>query len=524
MLEVVNLFILCILSVVCLGEAATIGPEADLVVSNKFIDPDGFNRSSVLAGSTFPGPTIIGTKGGRFKLNVIDRLTDPTMLRSTSIHWHGIHQTRTNWADGAAFVTQCPIVPGNSFLYDFPVNGQAGTFWYHSHLSTQYCDGLRGPFIVYDRNNDPYKKCIRQSTVITLADWPAPEDTGVLPPRPDSTLINGKGRYVNGPPVALAVVNVIQGKRYRLRVIGLSCDPSFTFAIDRHPLNIIEADGEYTAPHTVDAMEIFAGQRYSAILTANQPVGNYWIRADPDFRGFPGFDGGRNSAILRYVGAAISDPTTPFVNATRPLKEINLHALINPTPPGKPFVGGADVIIPIRHRFLPIPFRYEVNGKVFKSPTVPVLLQILSGTPAQELLPKGSIYELPPNKTIELNFQSIGDDLGRPHPFHLHGHTFYVIRSADSTAYNFNNPVRRDTVNTGSADANTTIRFVTDNAGPWFLHCHIDWHLDLGLAIVFAENVAGTPPWVNPTKPPAWDQLCPIYNVSNPDHHLEVKD
>ena len=26
----------------------------------------------------------------------------------------------------------------------------SGTFWYHSHLSTQYCDGLRGPLVVYD--------------------------------------------------------------------------------------------------------------------------------------------------------------------------------------------------------------------------------------------------------------------------------------------------------------------------------------------------------------------------------------
>lgn len=28
-----------------------------------------------------------------------------------------------------------------------------GTFWYHSHLSTQYCDGLRGAFVVYDPND-----------------------------------------------------------------------------------------------------------------------------------------------------------------------------------------------------------------------------------------------------------------------------------------------------------------------------------------------------------------------------------
>ena len=26
---------------------------------------------------------------------------------------------------------------------NFAVPGQSGTFWYHSHYSTQYCDGLR---------------------------------------------------------------------------------------------------------------------------------------------------------------------------------------------------------------------------------------------------------------------------------------------------------------------------------------------------------------------------------------------
>lgn len=48
-----------------------------------------------------------------------------------------------------------------------------GTFWYHSHLSTQYCDGLRGPFVVYDPN-DPHASLYDvddESTVITLADW-----------------------------------------------------------------------------------------------------------------------------------------------------------------------------------------------------------------------------------------------------------------------------------------------------------------------------------------------------------------
>ncbi|KAJ7259961.1 multicopper oxidase-domain-containing protein, partial [Mycena haematopus] len=84
-----------------------------------------------------------------------------------------------------------------------------------------------------------------------------------------------------------------------------------------------------------------------------------------------------------------------------------------------------------------------------------------------------------------------GGSIGAPHPFHLHGHNFHVVRSAGNSTYNYDNPVViRDVVSTGPATTdNVTIRFATNNAGPWFLHCHIDFHLELGLAIVFAEDI-----------------------------------
>jgi hypothetical protein len=40
----------------------SIGPVADLVVSNVYIQPDGYNRSTVLAGGTFPGAVITANK------------------------------------------------------------------------------------------------------------------------------------------------------------------------------------------------------------------------------------------------------------------------------------------------------------------------------------------------------------------------------------------------------------------------------------------------------------------------------
>ncbi|EIN14730.1 laccase [Punctularia strigosozonata HHB-11173 SS5] len=500
---------------------AGIGPIANLPIVNKVIAPDGFNRSTVLAGGSFPGPLITGFKGNEFKLNVQNQLTDITMLKSTSIHWHGFFQKTTNWADGPSFVNQCPIAPGNNFLYDFKVPGQAGTFWYHSHLSTQYCDGLRGAFVVYDLL-DPHRLLYDvddDSTVITLADWYHAVAPTIAVGVADSTLINGLGRYAGGPSSPLAVIHVVWGLRYRFRLVSISCDPNFTFQIDGHKFTIIEVDGVNHQPLEVDSLQIYAGQRYSIVLKANQPINNYWIRANPNNGAASGFANGINSAILRYVGAGASEPTTAQDTSTSPLVEANLVPLENPGVIGPKCVDCADVNYNLALDFnLNGDFKFNINGVSFVPPTVPVLLQILSGAQtASQLLPQGSLYALPKNSSIQLSLPAgnTAPQAGGPHPFHLHGHTFEVVRSAGQTTYNFDNPPRRDVVATGVAGDNVTIRFFTDNVGPWFLHCHIDWHLDTGFAVVFSEDQADVPAQV--PVPSAWSQLCPIYDALTPN-------
>jgi iron transport multicopper oxidase len=154
---------------------------------------------------------------------------------------------------------------------------------------------------------------------------------------------------------------------------------------------------------TVDSLQIFAGQRYSFILHTNQPVNNYWIRANPGL-GATGFADGINSAILRYAGAPNAEPTTNQTTSVDPLVETSLSPLQNPGVPGKPFPGGADVNLNLNIVFNTTALRFFINGASFIPPPVPVLLQILSGAKtAQELLPTGSVYLLPPNKSIEVS-------------------------------------------------------------------------------------------------------------------------
>lgn len=261
---------------------------------------------------------------------------------------------------------------------------------------------------------------LTDSTVLTIADWYHNKSAEVvIPSIADSTLINGLGRYSGGPASPLSVVSVKKGTRYRMRLIVMSCGPYYTFSIDGHGMTIIEADGINTAPVIANNITVYPGQRYSFILTANQTVGNYWIRAEPRAGpdgGIAGYTGGINSGILRYSGAPVADPTTSIWSGfnINPLQEADLHPLTSPAAPGVAKPGGADVNINLDLDFNANVPEYLINNATWAAPPTPVLLQILSGkTAAQDLLPTGSVYTLPPNKVIEISIPP-GNAIGSP--------------------------------------------------------------------------------------------------------------
>ncbi|KDO73038.1 hypothetical protein CISIN_1g0479042mg, partial [Citrus sinensis] len=62
----------------------------------------------------FPGPRIVAREG--------DQL-------------HGIRRLRSGWADGPAYITQCPIQTGQSCVYNFTIVGRRGKLWWHAHMT-----------------------------------------------------------------------------------------------------------------------------------------------------------------------------------------------------------------------------------------------------------------------------------------------------------------------------------------------------------------------------------------------------
>ncbi len=99
-------------------------------------------------------------------------------------------------------VTQCGIPAGQSFVYNFTIDNQFGTYWYHSHYSTQYLDGIIGPLIIHAPEEADVRKLYDHEQILLIQDWyhdfsTVNLDNYLVPdnensePVPDNGLING---------------------------------------------------------------------------------------------------------------------------------------------------------------------------------------------------------------------------------------------------------------------------------------------------------------------------------------------
>lgn len=110
-----------------------------------------------------------------------------------------------------------------------------------------------------------------------------------------------------------------------------------------------------------------------------------------------------------------------------------------------------------------------------------------------------AIYRLKFNTTVDIilqNANTLTANTSETHPWHLHGHDFWVLgygtgkfdADNDPKKYNLVNPIKKNTVAVHPYGW-TALRFVADNPGVWVFHCHIEPHLYMGMGVVFEEGV-----------------------------------
>lgn len=104
----------------------------------------------VTVNGQFPGPTLYAREDDTVLVKVVNHIG-----HNVTIHWHGVRQLRTGWADGPAYVTQCPIQPSQSYVYNFTLAGQRGTLLWHAHIGWMRAT-VHGALVILPKLGVPY--------------------------------------------------------------------------------------------------------------------------------------------------------------------------------------------------------------------------------------------------------------------------------------------------------------------------------------------------------------------------------
>ena len=414
----------------------TAEPAKARIASGGDSDILGFNGQ-------FPAPVIRAKQGKLLRIKFINKLDE-----ATTIHWHGIRIL--NSMDGVPNLTQPPIPPGGSFLYEF-ICPDAGTFWYHPHMNSveQLGKGLVGALIVEEYTPQDY-----HDVILGLKDWRLKNDGSYLPlsiPREafrDGTL--GTIATVNG--MQKPTIEVPAGERLRLRFLNMDNTRVFNLSMRNNAAYIIAIDGSpIAAPLPLDIHPTGAGMRLDAGFICPEEIGVE----------IPVFDmkGRFGVEICRLKTVAPKTKTT---------KKVGIPALpINPIPaPDLSAAESLSFVFEWAGALSPSDAKGQVDHSFWL-----INRRAWSDHSHQHLPEPLATLSLGKSYIFELH-----NATPHHHPIHLHGLIFTVLESDKKDI----TPFHTDTILL-EKNERAKIAFVADNPGKWMFHCHVIEHMKTGL-------------------------------------------
>jgi len=287
----------------------------------------------------------------------------------------------------------------------------------------------------------------------------------------------------------------------------------------------VEADGNYVHPFAVDDIDIYSGETYSVLIKTDQnPKKNYWLSI-----GVIGRKPNTPQAltILNYKTISASvlptspPPVTPLWNDAERSKAFTKQIISKMGTPQPPKSSRRRILLLNTQNQIGRFTKWAINNVSLTLPTTPYLGSIkykLNNTfdrnPPPETFPKdydifknpvnpnttigNGVYMFRFNETVDVILQNaniLEENTSEIHPWHLHGHDFWVLgygegkfKPSDAKSFNLTRAPLRNTVVVFPYGW-TALRFKADNPGVWAFHCHIEPHLHLGMGVIFAEAV-----------------------------------
>ncbi|MDR7553951.1 MAG: multicopper oxidase family protein [Armatimonadota bacterium] len=420
------------------------------------------------------GPEIRVREGERVRIVLTNALAEPT-----TIHWHGVDVP--NAMDGVPQITQKPVQPGQTFVYEFEAR-PAGTRWYHTHAQEhrQLDLGLYAPLIIEPSRPEPVP-FDREHTLV-LDDWatgsgrPVPstregtaggrggmggmmggtgggmgrmmEGTmgrggmgGGRTPAYDTMTINGKA-YPATAPIA-----VRKGERVRLRLINASADHTHVIRLAGHRLQVTHTDGNpLVQPVTVDAVPLAPSERYDVLVVADRPGAWFLSCAEP------GHPAAGEQVLLVYEGHEGRRPDPPIEGASgRDLWQYGLGR-------------GRDVLP--RAWGQERSFELLLSGGMMGSD-----VWTING----KQYPRTDPLRVHAGDRVRVRFENHSMEA---HPMHLHGQSFRVLAVGSAR---YREPIVKDSVDVEAHMGSVLLEFTAHNPGDWFFHCHKPMHMEGGM-------------------------------------------
>jgi FtsP/CotA-like multicopper oxidase with cupredoxin domain len=412
-----------------------------------------------------PGPEIRVRQDEHLRITVENRLAE-----ETTVHWHGVRVP--NAMDGVAHLTQKPIAPGETFVYEFDVP-DAGTYWYHPHERSfeQVGRGLYGPLIVDER--EPIQ--VDRDVTWVLDDWRLLPDAQISEDFGNFMDSSHNGRVGNTVTVNGRILEsfpVRAGERVRLRLINPANARVFGLEFQDHRPTIIALDGQPVEPHEPEGGRVVLGpaMRADLVIDMSGRPGERFGVIDTFYRGleyrlldlvYEAAPPLREHPLDRPIGLPANTMPEPDLAAAQ-RQEVTFDGGMMSGMMGGGGMGGmmrrgmmegmrGGIMRNVEHSGI-----WAINGVAATGEVMEPFLTLRRGRSYVLAMHNHTVWH---------------------HPMHLHGHAFRVIaRDGQPTRYR----EWQDTVLMAPHER-VEIAFVADNRGDWMFHCHILEHQAAGM-------------------------------------------
>lgn len=399
-----------------------------------------------------PGPTLRLRQGEPVRITVENRLAE-----DTTVHWHGIRLP--NAMDGVPGLTQPPIRPGESFVYEF-TPPDAGTFWYHPHANSlqQLGRGLAGGLIVEEAEPVP----VDRDLLWVLTDWRLTADAQIASGFGNGMEAAMAGRIGNTVTLNGAVPDaepVQAGERVRLRLVNSSLARIMGLRFEGHRPVVVALDGQPCDPHEPEDGRIVLGpaMRVDIIIDMQGEPGRRYRIVDDFYSG------------LAYRLTSLTYGDQPI---RKPISDTPIRLPRNPLP--EPDLAQAE-----RQELVLQGGMMGGMGGMMGMPGMGRAVWAINGTS----MTGDGHAGMPPLRVLEQwrsYLVTMRNETAWWHPMHLHGLSFRVLsRNGKAVPHH----QWADTVMMAPREV-VEIAFVADNPGDWMLHCHVTDHQTAGLMTV----------------------------------------